>query len=380
MQLLYALGDHAAEPEVREQLLELLSAQADSIYLRQAAVRAVRGYDIEFLATLLSHPLVAQESDVGIDLLKRMAVAAYNNNTDQAKPLLQLLELVELQSGSRQWAQLAMLEGFYSASLRSGFTPFSFDTSPALFTDSSIEETNPLWDARLKARRAFTWPGDELAAGITPLGPTQLALMEKGAEFYPACAACHGQDGGGIAGLGPTLSGSNWVTGAPEHLGRIILQGFDTDRNGVMPPHGHLADLDDEHLAGLMLYMRRSWGNTADPVSLEMTTSIRAASTTRSTPWTAAELDTVPVDRGYARFEGDYKVSFLTVTVSETSDGLHFNVPMYGGGLLEEESEGTFVASLDGQSLRIEFQINDDGSVPSFILHRDGQRIPVQRK
>ena len=104
---------------------------------------------------------------------------------------------------------------------------------------------------KLAARPAFTWPGDELALGIKPLSPTQLALMEKGGAIYSACATCHGQNGGGTAGLAPALAGSPWVLEAPERLQRIILQGFDGDYNGIMPPHGHMAELDDETLASL---------------------------------------------------------------------------------------------------------------------------------
>jgi mono/diheme cytochrome c family protein len=379
MQLAFALGDHAAETQVRVALLQLLATDIESAYLRQAVVRAARGEENEFLAQLLADALVMPERESVVDLVKGLAVSAYNSNLDASADMLQLLAMVQAQSGERQWLQLAMLEGFRSVTHRSGFTPVSFAASPPIFTDSSIEETNPLWPARLKARRAFTWPGDELAAGITPLGPTQLALQAKGAAFYPACGACHGQDGGGIAGLGPALTDSARVNGAPEHLGRIILQGLDTERNGVMPPHNAMRELDDETLAGLMLYLRRSWGNSADPVSLEMTASIRQASSDRTTPWTVAELDVVEVDRGYDRFEGKYKISFITMTVTQEDGALHLSVPMYGGGPLQEEAEGVFSASLEGESLKIEFQINEDGSVPAFVLYRDGQKIPVPR-
>ena len=76
-----------------------------------------------------------------------------------------------------------------------------------------MSEKDPLWNARLAGRVAFTWPGDELALGITPLSPEQLQLMSLGEAFYPQCAACHGNDGSGTTGLAPALAGAGWVTG-----------------------------------------------------------------------------------------------------------------------------------------------------------------------
>ncbi len=79
--------------------------------------------------------------------------------------------------------------------------------------------------------------------------------MEIGQNYYPTCANCHGANGAGIAGLAPALAGASWVTGPPEWLARIILQGVNgpmevnaVQWNGIMPPHGHLAALNDEIL------------------------------------------------------------------------------------------------------------------------------------
>ena len=122
--------------------------------------------------------------------------------------------------------------------------------------------------------------------------------------------------------------------------GPIVVNGETFE--GVMPPHGHMPELDDATLAGLMTYMRRSWGNREAPVSETAVAEIRGASADRDTPWTAADLEAVPFDRGYQRFVGKYKVSFITMTVSEKPDGLYLSVPMYGGGRLEPVSETRF--------------------------------------
>ena len=147
-----------------------------------------------------------------------------------------------------------------------------------------------------------------------------------------------------------------------------------------MPPHGHLAELDDKTLAGLMIYLRRSWGNKADPVSIEQVSQIRAASSGRSGPWTAEELEQVPYDRGYARFVGKYSLSFVTMTIEETAEGLYLSVPLYGEGLLEQVTETRFKGAAAGESVDMEFRLEGDGPAPSFILFRDGEKLKFKRK
>ena len=211
--------------------------------------------------------------------------------------------------------------------------------------------------------------------------------MDVGRSYYPTCANCHGANGAGIAGLAPALAGASWVTGPPEWLGRIILQGLSGPLevkgetwNGVMPPHGHLAELDDQTLAGLMIYLRRSWGNKADPVSVEQVANIRKASAERSGPWSAEELQQVPFDRGYARFVGKYSLSFVTMTIEETAEGLYFSVPLYGEGLLEQVSDTRFKSGTAGESVDMQFMLEGDGPAASFVLFRDGEKLTFKRK
>jgi hypothetical protein len=211
--------------------------------------------------------------------------------------------------------------------------------------------------------------------------------MALGAGFYPQCAACHGEEGAGITGLAPPLTGADWVIGPPEWLARIILQGLNgplqvngETYNGIMPPHGHLPELNDATLAGLMTYLRRSWGHKADPVSAAATADIRAASADRSQPWTAAELKAVPFDRGYKRFEGEYAISFVTLTVTEKTDGLHLSVPLYGTGRMDPLSDKSFAAEAGDEKVKIEFIVEENGEVNSLLLHRKGEQIPVNRK
>ncbi|MFK8048117.1 MAG: family 16 glycoside hydrolase [Halioglobus sp.] len=393
MQLAFTLGDHAQLPEVRDALLEILLGQSKSDYVRQAVVRAVHGVEFEFLSQALADDGLNEQSEITQELLATLAANAYRTlrgdltSDDAANPVLNaLLSLVESRRGELDWQQIAMLDGFRNLTLTSSFTPAALESVPDIFADSSIGENNPLWPARLAGRAAFTWPGDELALGVTPLSPEQMALMAKGKQFYGQCGACHGSNGAGIAGLAPMLANSPWVLGPPEWLGRIILQGMNGPVeidgeiwDGLMPPHGHMAHLDDSNLAGLMTYLRRAWGNKADPVSKELVASIREASAARSKSWTVSELEAVPFDRGYNRFLGKYSVSFLTVTISEQPEGLFMKVPMYGEGLMTPLSETLFEASAGAEKVRVEFLVGEDGSVGEFIMHRGAEKIPVKR-
>lgn len=394
MQLAFAMTDHVSDVSVRQALAELLTVELASPYVRQAVVRAVAGQELVFLGEILASDQMPEASAGGEAVLAALSANAYRDlrgdltSADIADPrLLELLALAASRSGEYAWQQVAMLDGMESVAISHGFVPANLEGPPPIFADGSVSEENPLWSARIAARAAFTWPGDELALGIKPLSPEQLELVALGEKFYAQCAACHGENGAGTSGLAPPLAGASWVTGPPEWLARIILQGMTgpvtvqgVKFNGVMPPHSHMSGLDDATLAGLMTHMRRSWGNKADPVSPETVAAIRAASADRSQPWTAEELQAVPYDRGFKRFEGEYSISFVTFTFEEKPDGLYVNVPMYGSGKMEDINPTTFRAAAGGEDVNIEFVVEADGSVNSLILHRKGEKIRVKRK
>lgn len=386
MQLAFALDAHVGEESARALLMQLLVADLGDAFVRQAVVRAAQGRELLFLHELLADGHLQTETAGGVAVLADLSASAYRSlrgdltsGEPASEVLLTLLALIEPEQGEKTWRQLALLDGVRRDVTSAGFRAALLAEAPPIFSDGSIDEDNPLWDARLSARKAFTWPGDELALGIKPLSPTQLALMEKGEAFYSACATCHGQNGGGTAGLAPALANSPWVVEAPERLQRIIMQGYDGDFNGIMPPHGHLPELDDETLAGLMIYLRRSWGNTANAVDVETVAEMRAASGSRDVPWTPTELEQVEIDLGYDRFVGKYKVSFITMTIYEENGLLMMKVPMYGGGALKPLSEYKFDGSAGSEKVQIEFIPEEDGSIQKFVLYREGQKITVKR-
>ena len=113
-------------------------------------------------------------------------------------------------------------------------------------------------------------------------------MFDKGkAQFAAFCAACHQPNGQGLAGLAPSLVYSRWVLGDPRILSRIVLNGK-VQENLVMPPWK--AALDDENIAAVLTFIRRSWGHQADPVSPSVVAETRAATATRTEPFTDSEL------------------------------------------------------------------------------------------
>lgn len=175
------------------------------------------------------------------------------------------------------------------------------------------------WARNALAERVAAHPDDPfhrqvaLAANLDGAGPTEApepptaapamtaeeaARFNRGRRHYRACNSCHNNDGRGLEGLGPSLVDSPWVLGSPERLTALVLQGIE----GPIEVHGETWDdlmpgfaadprLPDTAIAALLTYIRRSWGNTADPVSPELVTATRERTGDRIDPWTVQELE-----------------------------------------------------------------------------------------
>ena len=124
----------------------------------------------------------------------------------------------------------------------------------------------------------------------------QAMQVDDGAETYATrCLACHQANGGGVPGVFPPLVDTDWVVGDKGVLIRIVLNGVTGEMEvngqvytGAMPPWGSF--LNDEEMAGLLTYIRTSWGNEAPPVTPEEVGRVREAAQERKEPWNAAEL------------------------------------------------------------------------------------------
>ncbi|MXX77305.1 MAG: hypothetical protein F4210_09460 [Holophagales bacterium] len=143
-----------------------------------------------------------------------------------------------------------------------------------------------------------TGEAPEAPAAAPALTAAEAAQFNRGRRHYRACRSCHNNDGRGQEGLGPSLVNTPWVLGSPERLVALVLHGIE----GPIEVHGQTWDdlmpgfaadprLPDTAIAALLTYIRRSWGNTADPVPFELVTSVRQRTSDRVDPWTVPGLE-----------------------------------------------------------------------------------------
>lgn len=110
--------------------------------------------------------------------------------------------------------------------------------------------------------------------------------LAAGAKLYQTyCIACHQGDGKGDGSRFPPIAGTRWVTGNKQRLISAVVHGLSGEidvegqkYNGVMPAHGFLTDAQ---IAQLLTYIRQSFGNQAQSVSVEEVLDVRTKG-----PWT----------------------------------------------------------------------------------------------
>ncbi len=136
------------------------------------------------------------------------------------------------------------------------------------------------------------------------LGETGSKLWATGREVYSRdghCATCHQAKGEGVEGIYPPLAKSEWVTGDPERLVKIILHGltgeitvngkvYTAELTPPMPGFGGM--LSDEEIAGVATYVRQSFTHNASVITPATVKGIREATAAQATYYRAADLQT----------------------------------------------------------------------------------------
>jgi nitrite reductase (NO-forming) len=104
--------------------------------------------------------------------------------------------------------------------------------------------------------------------------------MEKGKRvFLQNCAMCHQTDGKGLANVFPPLANSDFLMADKARSIAIVVRGLsgpirvnDQHYDGVMPPQ---VMLSDDEVANVLTFIRNSWGNKGDAVSVEEVKAVR---------------------------------------------------------------------------------------------------------
>lgn len=137
--------------------------------------------------------------------------------------------------------------------------------------------------------------GGAAAAKIDPL-----VLGKK--NYTQVCATCHQASGLGVERIYPPLAGSEWVTGSPERLIRVVLHGLKGQVTvagksyaaAAMPAFGKVAgsgyNWNDDRIAAVLTYIRQEWGNQAGPITAEQVAAIHTKEANRK-EWSQQELD-----------------------------------------------------------------------------------------
>jgi mono/diheme cytochrome c family protein len=133
-----------------------------------------------------------------------------------------------------------------------------------------------------------------------PKSGAAAALAQGKKSYEQVCGLCHGVDGLGKPGQAPALAGSEWVIAKGHNrLAHIPLAGLSgtlsvggKDWNLAMAPMG--AALSDADLAGVLTYIRSSWGNQAGEVTADDVKAVRAGLGARPQPMTAEMLKALP--------------------------------------------------------------------------------------
>jgi len=146
---------------------------------------------------------------------------------------------------------------------------------------------------------------DQVAYGPTrTLGAAEKRLYDLGKEVFHRdahCATCHQANGAGVAGIYPPLNvaGNPWLAD-DERLIKVVLKGLwgplelggqrFGPKNGVPPMLGFAGMINDEEAAGVLTYVRQSFGNNLPPVSAEQVAKVRAKTEKRSDFYMVEEI------------------------------------------------------------------------------------------
>jgi mono/diheme cytochrome c family protein len=127
------------------------------------------------------------------------------------------------------------------------------------------------------------------------------ASIERGKGVYmQTCLVCHQPTGLGLPGAFPPLAATEYTTGDARRMVAMLLKGVQgplkvnnvTYNNIMLAVDTQFPILkDDSKVADVVNYVRNSFGNKDDNgVTPEFVTKVRTEFTSRTTPWTEAEL------------------------------------------------------------------------------------------
>jgi mono/diheme cytochrome c family protein len=204
-------------------------------------------------------------------------------------------------------------------------------------------------------------------AGAAGLSPEEQKMIADGdAAYKSVCFNCHGEDGRGRikegangAMMAPAIAGSPRVNGHRDYVVKILLKGMTGPIAGetfseVMVPMGTNTDA---WIAGVASYTRSAFGNAGGMVTAADVARVRAATASRRTPWTLADVQpTLP-----RRLENQ---SAWKITASHNPAELGFSLTSRGWSTGAPQAAGMyFQVELPAQVMLTELEF--DSPIPT---------------
>ena len=286
LQLALTLGE-VKTPEADVALRDLVVRAGRQPLLADAVVSGLAGRENGLIESLVHSPAAAAQSGEVL----RFATSAILRSGDAAR-IERVLGIVGA-AVTPEWARIPMLSGiryFLPKGPDGSSYPALLPAEPKPLLALASDPASPVALIVQPLLAQLCWPGKPgvPATVAVPLTKREQRRYDQGKEkFAVLCAACHQAEGQGLGGIAPSLVHSNRVLGDPRILARIVLNGK-MQENLVMPPWKEM--LDDENIAAILTFIRRSWGHEAGPVAPEVVREARAATADRREPFSEADL------------------------------------------------------------------------------------------
>lgn len=274
--------------EQYDTLVSFLAQAGNTAPARSAALCFLHGQESHVLALALSRsPSEPLES-----FISELLTCTLNSKNDQRLAGLNLIANAPIPLRAKLLNRLDSYLRIGSSSPRA----LELSQQPTAFLNLAVVDANHAQRIQAISER-LSWPGKPIPVpSVRPLTDEEQSRFERGNMLYHACTTCHQPDGRGAPGQAPALAGSAYVNGPPEKLAKILLHGLQgpyevggQGYEGAMPvPPGVGSDYD---IAAVLTYVRRSFGNTADPVDQQTVSKVRKQNAKRYKSWTRQELD-----------------------------------------------------------------------------------------
>lgn len=137
-----------------------------------------------------------------------------------------------------------------------------------IYVSTSNKDWNPYskpvgFDDRiLKISKASKITSERVSKGKLASENNSIDNIDQLYSIY--CGSCHKDDGSGVQGSFPALKGSPIVLGNKGDLIKVFLKGKKTENKPEQMPAFKF--LNDDEGAAILTYIRKNWGNNAEPI------------------------------------------------------------------------------------------------------------------